>query len=137
MWNRDRGPELYGKRMRFIRRMDEMGYDGIIFTEHHFGPNGGLMPSPIVLLAAASQVTERIKLATMGIALALYPHPARGAEELAMIDNITQGRVGVGLIRRGGESLHATNIPVAGERERYHEAYDPIVKAWTEENPFE
>jgi alkanesulfonate monooxygenase SsuD/methylene tetrahydromethanopterin reductase-like flavin-dependent oxidoreductase (luciferase family) len=137
MWDRERGRELYQDRMKFLRRVDELGFDAIIFTEHHYGPNGGLTPSPLIGLAAASQVTERIKLATMGIALALYPHPVRVAEELAMIDNLSNGRVVVGLISSGGQSLYAYNLPVAGERERYHEAYDLIVKAWTEENPFE
>jgi len=137
MWNRDRGPELYSGRMRFIRRMDELGYDGIIFTEHHFGPNGGLMPSPIVLLAAATQVTERIKLATMGITLALYPHPLRVAEELAVIDNLSHGRLVPGFISGTPQNLFAYGVPAEEERGRYHEAYDLIVKAWTEDEPFE
>jgi len=42
MWDRARGQQLYADRMKFIRRLDELGFDGIIFTEHHFGPNGGL-----------------------------------------------------------------------------------------------
>src|SRR5262245_8494438 len=137
MWDRPRGEEMYGKRMRFIRRLDELGFDAVIFTEHHFGPNGGLMPSPIVLLAAATQVTERIKLATMGIALALYPHPLRVAEELAVIDNLSGGRLVPGFISGTPQNLFAYNVPTDEERGRYHEAYDLMVKAWTEEEPFE
>lgn len=137
MWDRHRGEEMYGKRMRFIRRLDELGFDAVIFTEHHYGPNGGLMPSPIVLMAAATQVTERIKLATMGITLALYPQPVRVAEELAMIDNLSHGRLIPGFISGTAQNLYAYNVNVAEERERYHEAYDLIIKAWTEENPFE
>jgi alkanesulfonate monooxygenase SsuD/methylene tetrahydromethanopterin reductase-like flavin-dependent oxidoreductase (luciferase family) len=137
MWDRGRGEQLYTDRMHFIRHVDELGFDGIIFTEHHYGPNGGLTPSPLIALAAATQVTSHIKLATMGIALALYPHPIRVAEELAMIDNLSHGRLVVGFISSGGQSLYAYNVPVEGERERYHEAYDLIVKSWTEENPFE
>jgi alkanesulfonate monooxygenase SsuD/methylene tetrahydromethanopterin reductase-like flavin-dependent oxidoreductase (luciferase family) len=137
MWDRQKGERLYAERMQYIRRVDELGFDGIIFTEHHYGPNGGLTPSPTVAMAAATQVTERIKLVTMGIALALYPHPVRVAEELAMIDNLSGGRLVVGYISSGGQSLYAYNVPVAEERERYHEAYELINKAWTEENPFE
>lgn len=137
MWDRSRGEEMYAERMRYIRRVDELGFDAIIFTEHHFGPNGGLMPSPVVLMAAATQVTERIKLATMGITLALYPHPVRVAEELAMIDNLSHGRLVAGFISGTPQNLFAYNVPAAEERERYHEAYDLIVRAWTEENPFE
>lgn len=137
MWDRAFGEQLYTDRMKFIRRVDEMGYDGIIFTEHHYGPNGGLTPSPTVVLAAATQVTERIKLVTMGISLALYPHPVRVAEELAMIDNLSHGRLVVGFISSGAQNMYAYNLAPQEERERYHEAYDLIVKAWTEENPFD
>jgi alkanesulfonate monooxygenase SsuD/methylene tetrahydromethanopterin reductase-like flavin-dependent oxidoreductase (luciferase family) len=136
LWDRARGAKLYEKRMRFIRRLDELGYDAVIFTEHHYGPNGGLMPSPTVLMAAATQVTERIKLATMGITLALHPQPVRVAEELAMVDNLCHGRLVPGFISGTAQNLYAYNVPVEEERERYHEAYDLIIKAWTEENPF-
>jgi len=137
LWDRARGSQLYEKRMRFIRRLDELGYDAIIFTEHHYGPNGGLMPSPTVLMGAATQVTERIKLATMGITLALHPQPVRIAEELAMIDNLCHGRLVPGFISGTAQNLYAYNVPVEEERDRYHEAYDLIIKAWTEETPFE
>ncbi len=136
LWDRKKGEELYSERMKFIRRVDELGFDGLICTEHHYGPNGGLTPSPTVMLAAASQVTERIKLISMGIALALYPHPIRVAEELAMIDNLSHGRLVVGFISTGPQSLYAYSLPVEEERQRYHEAYDLVVKAWTEDKPF-
>jgi alkanesulfonate monooxygenase SsuD/methylene tetrahydromethanopterin reductase-like flavin-dependent oxidoreductase (luciferase family) len=137
MWDRPRGEQLYAERMKFIRRLDELGFDGLIFTEHHSGPNGGLTPSPTVLLAAATQVTERIKLVTMGIMLALYPQPLRIAEELAMIDNLSHGRLQPGFISSTSQNLYAYNVPTAEERARYHEAYDLLIKAWTEPEPFE
>src|SRR5436190_8234968 len=133
MWDRERGKELYQDRMKFARRVDELGYDAIIFTEHHYGPNGGLTPSPLIGLAAASQVTERIKLATMGIALALYPHPVRVAEELAVIDNLSGGRLVPGFISGTPQNLFAYSVPPEEERDRYHETYDHMVKAWTED----
>jgi alkanesulfonate monooxygenase SsuD/methylene tetrahydromethanopterin reductase-like flavin-dependent oxidoreductase (luciferase family) len=137
MWDRARGEELYTKRMQFIRRLDEWGFDGIIFTEHHSGPNGGLMPSPIALMAAATQVTERARLVSMGIMLALYPHPLRVAEELALVDNLCHGRLVAGFISATPQNLYAYNVPTSEERERYHQAYDLILKAWTEPEPFE
>jgi alkanesulfonate monooxygenase SsuD/methylene tetrahydromethanopterin reductase-like flavin-dependent oxidoreductase (luciferase family) len=137
MWDREIGADLYADHMRFIKRIDELGFDGVLFTEHHYGPNGGLTPSPVVLLAAASQVSERIKLVTMGIPLALHPHPVRVAEELALVDNLSRGRLVVGLISSGAPNLYAYNLPASEERSRYHEAYDLIMRAWTDENPFE
>lgn len=137
MWDRGLGEQLYADRIPYMRRVDELGFDGLIFTEHHYGPNGGLTPSPIVMLAAATQATERIKLVTMGIALALYPHPVRVAEELAMVDNLSHGRLVVGLISSGAQSLYAYSVSPTEEPDRYHEAYELVERAWTDENPFE
>jgi alkanesulfonate monooxygenase SsuD/methylene tetrahydromethanopterin reductase-like flavin-dependent oxidoreductase (luciferase family) len=137
MWDRKLGEKLYADSMRFFRRVDELGFDGLLFTEHHFGPNGGLTPSPLVLLAAATGVTERIKLVTLGIPLAMYPHPLRVAEELAMVDNLSHGRVVAGFISSGAQSLYAYNVPASEERSRYHEALDLVLKAWTADSPFE
>src|SRR5436305_3417170 len=72
----------------------------------------------------------------MGISLALYPHPIRVAEELAMVDNLSHGRLVPGFISSGGQNMYAYGVPVHEERGRKEEAYDLIVKAWTEENPF-
>src|SRR5262245_18921152 len=137
LWDRELGETLYSERMKFISRVDKLGFDGLIFTEHHYGQNGGLTPSPVVMMAAASQVTEQIKLVTMGISLSIYDQPIRLAEELAMIDNLCHGRLVIGLITSAAQSLFAYSVPVNEERSRYHEAYDLMVKAWTEPDPFE
>ena len=137
MWDRELGHELYKQRMPFIQRMEDAGFDGIIFTEHHYGPNGGLTPSPMIVLSAATQVTHTIKLVTMGIQLAIYPQPVRVAEELALLDNLSEGRLVVGFISSGAQSLHAFNLKLEEEAGRYHEAYDLILRAWSDPNPFE
>jgi alkanesulfonate monooxygenase SsuD/methylene tetrahydromethanopterin reductase-like flavin-dependent oxidoreductase (luciferase family) len=137
MWDRDLGLQLYRERMPFIRRMEDVGFDGIIFTEHHYGPNGGLTPSPMIVLSAATQVTSRIKLVTMGISLALYPQPVRVAEELALLDNLSEGRLVVGFISSGAQNLYAYNLKQEEEASRYHEAFDLIHRAWTDPDPFE
>ena len=116
MWDRDLGQALYRERMPFIRRIEDLGFDGIIFTEHHYGPNGGLTPSPTVMLAAATGVTERVKLVTMGISLALYPHPVRVAEELAMLDNLSNGRLVVGFMSSGAQNMYSYSVPPREER---------------------
>ncbi|MPZ13527.1 MAG: LLM class flavin-dependent oxidoreductase [Chloroflexi bacterium] len=136
MWDRELGLGLYDQRMQYIQRIDELGFDGLIFTEHHYGPNGGLTPSPNLMIAAASQVTERIKLITMGIILSLHAHPVRVAEETAMLDNLSHGRLVAGFISGNAESHYAYSMPPQEGRARQREAFDLIVKAWTEENPF-
>jgi alkanesulfonate monooxygenase SsuD/methylene tetrahydromethanopterin reductase-like flavin-dependent oxidoreductase (luciferase family) len=137
MWDHDLATQLYGERMPFIQRMEECGFDGIIFTEHHYGPNGGLTPSPIVVLSAATQATSKIKLVTMGIQLASYPQPVRVAEELALVDHLSKGRLVVGLISTVAQTLYALNMKEEEEQGRYHESYDLLIKAWTDPNPFE
>src|SRR5256885_2730124 len=101
MWDPEFARKRYAERLPFMRRMDALGLDGLVFTEHHYGPNGGLTPSPIVMLAAAAGITSSCKLVTLGIVLSLYGHPVRVAEELALVDNISQGRLVVGLISAG------------------------------------
>jgi alkanesulfonate monooxygenase SsuD/methylene tetrahydromethanopterin reductase-like flavin-dependent oxidoreductase (luciferase family) len=137
MWDRDLGRNLYADRMRYIHEVDRMGFDGIIFTEHHYGPNGGLTPSPHLTLAAASQVTERIKLVTMGIILAAHAHPVRVAEEVAMLDNLSNGRHVVGFISGNTQSQWAYSIPPEHARGMHEEAFALIKRAWTDENPFD
>src|SRR3977135_3164536 len=110
MWDRAYGLTPADERIRFMRRIDEAGFDGLIFTEHHYGPNGGLTPSPTVMLAPAPPVPEQIKRGTMGISLALYPHPVRVAEELAMVDNLSHGRLVPGFISSGGQNMYAYGI---------------------------
>jgi len=136
MWDRERGQRLYADRLAFVQRMDALGLDGLVFTEHHFGPNGGLTPSPLIMLSAAAGVTRHVNLVTLGVVLSLYGHPVRVAEELAMVDNISGGRLAVGLISAGAQNLYAYGMAPEHERARYHEAFDLMVRAWTDDKPF-
>ena len=137
MWDRELGRDLYQQRMRYMRRVEELGFDGLIFTEHHYGPNGGLTPSPHLMIAAATQLSERIKLITMGIILSLHAHPVRVAEEMAMLDNMSNGRLVAGFITGNAEAHYAYGMSGAEGRARHREAYDLITRAWVDENPFE
>lgn len=134
MWEQEVGRDMYEQRMRHIRRIDELGYDGIIFTEQHYVT---VCPSPNLMVAAASQVTEQAKLVLMGNCLPLHPHPVRLAEELAMLDNLSGGRIVAGFLRGTASSHYAFNVPGREVRSRFSEAYDLIQRAWTDENPFE
>jgi len=83
--------QTYAERLDLLRRYDEAGFYGFHLTEHHFTPLG-LAPSPLVFLAAASQVTSRIKLIPLVLILPLY-NPLRLAEEIAMVDHLSNGRL--------------------------------------------
>lgn len=136
LYDRELGRNFYQDHLRFFIRAEELGYDGIGFSEHHYGTNG-LCPSPNVMMAAVAARTSRIKLAAMGNCLPMHAHPVRVAEELAMLDNLSNGRVISGLIRGGFLEYYAYNIDVEESRGRFEEAWELIVRAWTSEEPFE
>lgn len=75
---------------------EQLGYHSVWLAQHHFGAEGGVVPSPLVLLAAVAARTERIRLGTAVITLALED-PIRAAEDAALVDLISGGRLELGL----------------------------------------
>ena len=88
----------YAEHLAAWEEMDRLGYDGVGFNEHHTSPYG-LMNSPNLLAAAAAQRTERLKLLIYGNLLPLHD-PLRLAEELAMLDCLSNGRIDLRLRAR-------------------------------------
>lgn len=111
--------------------MDELGFDGIGFNEHHTSPYG-LMTSPNIMAAAASQRTSRMKLLIMGNLLPIHD-PLRVAEDLAMLDCMSDGRLISGFARGIPREYVAYNVDLAESRARFEEAWKIIKLAWTEE----
>jgi natural product biosynthesis luciferase-like monooxygenase protein len=74
------------------RLADRLGFSAMWLPERHFHPFGGISPNPTVLAAALSQVTDRLRLRAGSVILPLH-HPVRVAEEWALIDNLSAGRV--------------------------------------------
>src|SRR5438309_12056153 len=89
---------LYEKWIEQVTLAEELGFDGAWFTEHHFGRFGGMLPSPQMLMAALAQRTSRIRLGTAVVLLPMH-HPLRIAEEMAMLDILSNGRLNVGVGR--------------------------------------
>ena len=126
--------EVYYRQMlEQIALAEELGFECFMFNEHHFLGYGGLIANPAVMLAAAAARTSRIRLGPC-IAILSVRHPLQVAEDYAMVDAISGGRLefGIGL---GNTDLdyRVHEIPQAEGRARYQEAHDIIVKAWTEE----
>ncbi|HEX9878721.1 MAG TPA: LLM class flavin-dependent oxidoreductase [Candidatus Binatia bacterium] len=136
LYDRKLGQVLYRDHLEYMVRAEELGYDAVCFTEHHYGTNG-LSPSPNVMAAAVASRTSRIKLALMGNCLPMHAHPVRVAEEIAMLDNLSNGRVISGVFRGGFLEYYAYNVDIAESRERFEEAWNLIVRAWTSDEPFE
>ena len=129
------GHELYNRYLDELELCAELGFDGISVNEHHQNAYG-LMPSPVVMAAALARNTENCKIATLGNAFALREHPLTLAEEHAMIDNITGGRLITGMVRGVGCEYFSMAVNPAYSLERHVEAHDLVVRAWTETGPF-
>ena len=94
------------------------------------------MPTPNILAGALARRMKKGKIGVIGRALPLVANPLTIAEEYAMIDNLTEGRFIAGFVRGIGAEYHAMGINPAFSHDRFHEAHDLIVRAWTEPGPF-
>jgi alkanesulfonate monooxygenase SsuD/methylene tetrahydromethanopterin reductase-like flavin-dependent oxidoreductase (luciferase family) len=107
------------------------GFEGIFFSEHHFVP-GRFSPSPNLLIAAVAARTRTLRLGTMGNVVPLY-EPWRLAEEYAMLDQLTGGRLEIGLASGSGPREHlAVGLSAEEVRPRFAEALDIIDAALTQ-----
>ncbi|MEX2158117.1 MAG: LLM class flavin-dependent oxidoreductase [Dehalococcoidia bacterium] len=130
------GHEVYNRYLDELVYADELGFDGVCVNEHHQNAYG-IMPSPNLMASILARQTKNVKIAVVGNALPLYDPPTRVAEEFAMIDNISGGRLIAGFVVGGGPEYYSFSINPAHARERFQEAHDIIIKAWTEPGPQE
>src|SRR5262249_36173771 len=131
-----RGREVYAQHLDQMAMCEEYGFDAICMNEHHSKPYG-LMPSPNIIAAALTQRTRRIKIGILGNLPALHGHPVRLAEEIAMLDCMSDGRIISGFVRGVPQEYLALSLPLDEARERLAEAWDLIIKAWTTREPFD
>jgi alkanesulfonate monooxygenase SsuD/methylene tetrahydromethanopterin reductase-like flavin-dependent oxidoreductase (luciferase family) len=131
-----RAHRMYNEFMDELEFAAELGFDGICVNEHH--SNGyGLMPSPNLIAASLARRTRDTAIVIMGNSLALYDPPIRVAEEMAMIDCISGGRVVAGFpVGTPMDTCYAYGRNPSQLRQRYTEAHDLIVRAWNEPDPF-
>ncbi len=127
---------MYNEFLDELEYADEAGFDGICCNEHH--ANGyGLMPSPNLIAASLARRTRNAALCVMGNSLALYNPPIRVAEEFAMLDCISGGRLIAGFpVGTPMDTAYAYGQNPSTLRDRYHEAHDLIIQAWQAEAPF-
>ena len=129
------GHQLYNEYLDSLEFADKMGFDGLGVNEHHQNAYG-LMPSPNLMAAALTQRTRRCQIAVIGNALPMYNPPLRVAEEFAMLDVMSGGRLVAGMVIGGGPEYFSYQVNPTHARERFREALDLIVKAWTTPGPF-
>jgi alkanesulfonate monooxygenase SsuD/methylene tetrahydromethanopterin reductase-like flavin-dependent oxidoreductase (luciferase family) len=128
------GAQAYRDMIERIQYVEELGFDWVSVSEHHYSPRI-LTPSPIVSASFIAGQVKRIKIALLG---PIVPHsnPVRVAEELAMLDTLAQGRLVVGLLRGTSNEAMTYDLNPQEARERTDEGMELILKAWTEPQPF-
>lgn len=130
------GHDLYNRYLDELELAEQLGFDGLVVNEHHQNAYG-LMPSPNLFAAMLARRTSRAKLAVIGNALPLYNPPTRVAEEYAILDVVSGGRLIAGMVVGGGPEYYSFGINPAQARRRFAEALDLVIRCWTEPGPFE
>lgn len=129
------GSRLYNERIEEYLYAEEMGVDGIMLNEHHNAPF--CMQARVNMYAAIlAAMTDRVKIVLLGNPLPVSENPIQIAEEIAMVDMISKGRLVSGFVRGGGSEQFANNTNPAYNRERFEEAHDLLIKIWSEPGPF-
>ncbi len=129
------GSRLYNEYLEEYILAEECGADGIMLNEHHNAPFC-MQARTNMFGAILAAVTKRVKIVFLGNPLPLSENPVQLAEELAMIDMVSKGRLVSGFVRGGGQEQLANGVNPAYNRERFIEAHDLITKIWTQPGPF-
>lgn len=124
--------EIVKEQLDLMRAAEDLGFDSVWPAEHHF-TEYGYCASPAVTLAAIASVTKRIRLGT-GIVVLPFHNPIRVAEDFAMLDLMSDGRVDFG-VGRGYQPVEYRGFKVPQEKSRgiFNEALEVILQAWTQE----
>jgi len=130
-----KGHALYNRYLDELELCDEIGFDGVCVNEHHQTAYG-MMPSPVVTASALARRTRKGRIAILGNAFCLRENPLTLAEEHAMIDVITGGRLITGFVRGVGSEYFSFGTNPVHSLERHQEAHDLVIRAWTETGPF-
>ncbi|WP_174727579.1 LLM class flavin-dependent oxidoreductase [Mesobacillus harenae] len=134
-----KGHSFYNQFIEQLKLCADIGFDGVAVNEHHQNAYGN-MPSPNLIAAILANLTQGMdtKIAILGNIIPLHDIPQRVAEEIAMLDVISGGRIISGFVRGvGAEYFSYRNVNPSDSKARFFEAHDLIKRAWTETGPFE
>lgn len=126
----------YHMYLRLMQQADTLGWDSLLLNEHH-QTSLAMTPSPNLLAAVLAATTKDAAITLCGNSLALYNPPLRVAEELAMIDCLSGGRLIAGIVfGTPMDTAFSYGVPPVDLRDRFHEARELILRAWQAEEPF-
>ena len=125
--------DYYDQCLRLAVRADELGYHSVKTVEHSFFDYGGHSPNPCVFLSAIAARTRRIRLIT-GAVIPAFHHPAHLGGDLAMLDNMSRGRLDAGFGRAFlPKEFEVYGVPMSESRERFEEGIGIIRNLWIHE----
>lgn len=133
-YDQNEGSRVYQGMVDRIRLVEELGFDWVSLSEHHYSPRI-LTPSPPMAAAWLAARVHRIKIALLGPIVA-HSNPVRLAEELAMLDTMADGRLVVGLLRGTSNEALTYDLNPEESRARTDEGMELILRAWSEPRPF-
>lgn len=131
-----RQEQYYKEALEQVLRAEEMGFDSVWFTEHHFSRHG-IVPSSLTVLAYLAGLTTRIRLAT-AVAVLPFHNPIQLAETAATVDLLSGGRLDLGVGRgyQWGE-FNKFQVSMDEASRRFEEGLEVLMKAWTATEPFD
>ena len=123
-WN-----SLYKETLEQCELADQVGFDALWFVEHHFLTGFSGSPCPEVLFGALSQITKQIRIG-FGVSILPHAHPVRIAERVAMVDQLTDGRVEFGTGRSNAYEQLGLGVDPRDTRDIWSEAISMLPKIW-------
>ncbi len=130
------GAQMYNDALDELVYASKMGMDGICVNEHH-SHMYGMMPSPNLMASALARETENSAIIVLGNSITLYSPAIRVAEEFAMLDAISGGRLVAGFpVGSSHDTNYSYGETPATLREKYAEAHDLIIESWTRPDVF-
>lgn len=128
-------PDLFQRYFDEYQYADEMGFAGVMINEHHSTPSCSDV-SVHMSAAILARITKRAKILLLGSILPIQENPVMLAEQIAMADQISRGRIISGVVRGIGVESWWANINPVHNRERFEECHDLMLKAWTVPGPW-
>mgnify|MGYP001300545999 CR=1 FL=1 len=123
---------LYKETLEQCVLADEIGLDSVWFVEHHFLTGFSASPCPEVIFGALSQITKNIRIG-FGVSILPYHHPVRVAERVAMVDQLTDGRVELGTGRSNAYEQTGLGVDPRDTRDLWEESISMIPQIWQSE----
>ena len=120
---------LYKETLEQCELADQMGFDNLWFVEHHFLTGFSGSPCPEVMFGALSQITKRIRIG-FGVSILPYHHPIRVAERVAMVDQLTDGRVEFGTGRSNAYEQMGLGVDPRDTRAMWEESITMLPQIW-------